>query len=492
MKWLPRIKVFLQFSLFVILFLFIILRILLVFSYSNDIGGIENNVVYSITKYLSDGCLYNDPESGNFNITQYSPVYYNLVTFICFVFKINPLTDVHLVYVIGRFLSLIFCGIGGVFLFKIFRDKFKIDFFTSFLLIVIYSFLLTRIHFSTRPDGLFSLLSILILHFFLKKNSLDFDHFFGFLKKNLILITLIFLAVLTKQSGIQYLFLYSFYFLIRKEYLNSILALIFFVLMTAVILFLFYIFNGEFFFKNIVGGVNNGFSFVRIVQVFQHLYSENSILLLVLFCSFIYVLVNNMSRQYFLICTNVIVLVGFALITSGKEGSWINYYNEFLINGLILLAIVLKDLEGYIKRMNIDLLFASFMILFQFPLSLFHKVYDEHYKHLTSNKSEYLNGIKVAQFLTNNLTKKDYFISFDTRIDAMLPLKTLIPNKDIVPSQSKFNYDKFNQKCKSNLIKYIVLENEVKQSSFMGINYRDYKKIDNRFGYTILMNMKSK
>ena len=192
--------------------LFLLLRIFLIGSYDADIGGVENNVAYSISKMLCGDALYENPESGSFDITQYTPLYYYIATGISQLFYLNPLNDLHAIYAVGRSLSLCFNLFSVVVLFLMLNRQFKINKHLAIIAACTYFIHLTRIHFAARPDALFALLFLLML--------VCFVFFFQQHKhKNIYLIGGILIAVLSvfvKQTGIQYLVIIPAYFILTK------------------------------------------------------------------------------------------------------------------------------------------------------------------------------------------------------------------------------------------------------------------------------------
>ena len=88
--------------------IFLLFRVIMIFCYHNDIGGIEHNVIFSICNVIAGEPLYEDPQMGNFNITQYTPVYYFINLICCEIFNLNPLDNLFQIYIIGRSLSFLF------------------------------------------------------------------------------------------------------------------------------------------------------------------------------------------------------------------------------------------------------------------------------------------------------------------------------------------------------------------------------------------------
>ena len=261
------LKLIFNFSL-IYAFLFLVFRTLLVFSYTPDLGGVESNVIYTVCKMLNGLRLYGDPEDLNFDITQYSPIYYYLHSGLCSLFSLKPLTDLHKIYILGRSLSLFFNLVGSAVIYHILYRLFAVSKRISFIAALIQFTYLTKLHFSSRPDGLFSLVYIaflfLMIHYFKEERKN---------KKEVYLYLACILAVISifiKQNGIQLPILIAAYFIIYGGGRSAIKPVI---VMTSVFSFIFFIFHdtyGSFFLKNIVGGLDNGISLARMYDVFSN------------------------------------------------------------------------------------------------------------------------------------------------------------------------------------------------------------------------------
>jgi hypothetical protein len=196
------------------------LRLLLVYSYASDIGGVENNVIYSVAKVLAGGTLYDNPETNNFNITQYSPLYYYTVIITTKLLKLNPISDLHAIYIIGRYYSLLFNLISVYLIYRLLTKKFYVEKKLALIAGIIYFIHLTRIHFAARPDALFGLIFILIIFCFVK--------YFQENSKNKIVfvlgLLLIVISIYIKQTGIQFLVIIPAYFFFIKKFHSFLLV----------------------------------------------------------------------------------------------------------------------------------------------------------------------------------------------------------------------------------------------------------------------------
>jgi hypothetical protein len=467
------------------LLVFLVFRILLLYSYESDIGGIENNVIYSICKVLNGGLLYDNPETGNFNITQYSPFYYYFPIFIGKILNLNPLNDLHSIYIISRFISLIFNLIGGLVIYKLLREVYKVKWQISIIAVSIYFLHLSRIHFASRPDSLFSLMSILVIYFLVKYLSEDnLKNNFRFL---VLALSIASLTIFVKQTGIQFLFIIPSFFLLTKKIKYFFISSFLMLLITSFYFSIFYLLYGYNFVSNVFGGLDNGISLVRAYDVFSHFFLKYQFIFIfgVFFSSYFFLKNKETSLRF--MSYNLTLLFFFALTTSIKEGSWINYYNEFLVAVIIITAIEINkyllkaDFSNSFTRGAIVIL-SIYIILLQ-PNIIIHKFFHEHSEHLKNTKANFEKKIKVATIINNKLADKSMFLAFDNHINSMLPIKAVVPNKDLVPSQSKFNYSKFDHGLKYGQVRYVIYPKKQEVMSFMGNDFSEFKKIydDNEF-----------
>jgi hypothetical protein len=455
---------------------FLAMRILLVFSTEADLGGIENNVIYSICKVLEGGALYENPENGNFNISQYSPLYYYLVTGLCQMFRLEPIENLYEIYIVARFLSLFFNLLSLVVVFIILRGIYKISW--PFLMPALaFSFLqFSRIHFSARPDALASFLFLLTVFFILKSLALD--------QKNSRKITTLILAtfvisigVFTKQSGVQLLFIPLFYFFIgeKKLFYISSVGIVFFSL---TMFGWFYLIYGEAFTQNTVGGLNNGVSLAQGFDVFSH-YSSLFQMVILVAAALIFLKKSSAvdrSRQFLRLLLVITFL--FAVISSIKLGSWINYYNEFTLAAVLFITIELNQLfaENLTKSFseNISALFIKICLVFMLPNLVITRYFHENSNQFSFDTVVYEKRRRLAHSLKEELNVNHYFVSFDPYLNAMLPLNAAIPNKDLLPPVSKFDYSRFSQLAALGKVRIWVFPAQNKTTAFLGVNLQEY------------------
>ena len=460
--------------------LFFIFRLLLVFSYSPDIGGIESNVIYTVGKMLKGLPLYGNPEDFNFDITQYSPLFYDLQVGICHILSLDPINDLHAIYITGRSLSLLFnvAGMGMVYL--TLSRLLKINKKISFITAVIQFFYLSKVHFAARPDGLFSFCYLVFLFLMIAY----FMHENGNKRNNFLYLAGIMavLSIFIKQNGIQLPLLLAGYFLIfgsMRDFLKiSCLMLVIFSLgMLA-----FFEIYGTLFFKNVFGGLDNGISILRMYDVFSNFHLHSMLILaLGIFLARLLFLSNRKPIEKFL-SMQVIGLFLFALVTSLKDGSWINYYNEFVIVTLIFTIYFFQSLfvsKTFYSQENSILNVFYIYILMLIPSILLYNIYHVHLPDLKKNASSYEEKKGIARDLQQLCQKNagTYFISFETELNAMLPVQAILPNKEIVVGCSKFNYKNYLAYIKSGRIRYMVTASDENIHSFLNADLTAFHPI---------------
>ena len=195
---------------------FLAARAVIMNSYHWDIGGIENSVVYSASKMLYGLPLYGDPESRNFDVTQYTPVYYHCLVGLARLADLNPMVDLHRIFLIGRGLSLVFDVLGAALVYRILAVVFKVDRRLSACAATLSLLTLSDFHFAARPDSLFSLSGTSVLYCFSvyltsEKGSRIPVHF-------LIGLMIASLSIFVKQTGIQYAAFIPLFFLSQRMY----------------------------------------------------------------------------------------------------------------------------------------------------------------------------------------------------------------------------------------------------------------------------------
>ena len=156
--------------------------------------------------------------------------------------------------------------------------------------------------------------------------------------------------------------------------------------LTAIFYFLFRSFYGESFFSNVVGGLHNNTSIARIYDMFSFFFSKFQLVFVAgVLSAFLFFDKNKSMSLRFLSFTSSFIFL-FAFVTSMKSGSWINYYNEFIIVVILLSAIALNTYYSkYLLEDRLHKAAAYTLALYLaiwLPNSVVQKVFHEHWEHL--------------------------------------------------------------------------------------------------------------
>lgn len=382
-----------------------------VFSPLPNIRGVEPNVVKSVQGVLNSELLYTDVSEPPYAVTQYTPLYYIVVINIADLLKIDPHHDIASLYRLGRFLSftclLGLLGATYLLLQRLVKDSLVKWGIIAFILTIQPWFVLFR------PDSMATLTALLVVYLYIayllstpeeQKSRLG--------KGTLIAIGFIaYLSFLTKQNFVIYWGCVAIFTLVRARWWDfvfvsagSVIALI----VTSIAFANYYSVipgDGNLFYANILGGINNGTSYLRAVSAVYNLYFIEYLPL-----AFILVIVaerviirpihsrNRAQRDvlFFLMWSALIVTLA-NLVIALKAGSAINYMTESLILSLIFgmyyISTINNELVNIVRRKRRYRYIVTFAVIWHlliFPIRFLND-YRQHMMPLAPDKvSEHL------------------------------------------------------------------------------------------------------
>ncbi|MDF9795311.1 hypothetical protein OKW21_000574 [Catalinimonas alkaloidigena] len=490
----------------------VVLRIVLIFTFIPDLGGVESNVIYSIQRVMDGYPLYMDPSDPPYSITQYTPIYYFIIYALGKLFQISA-SDVESIYILSRSVSFIF-NLGFAYLSAlILVDIFKGKKWMGFIAFTFAFVFLDEESFS-RPDSLYNVMVMATIYVFLlffRKGVKP--------KKVSLLVLASLLSVFTiyvKQSGIFLPVLLVFFVLVYCQNIRwaSISVATMLVSFTA-LLFLFTGGNLVPFFQNVVEGVNNGISLKWFVEkiVIEHFQKERFINIFGISLS-IYWLVKGGSHQLKFLGLAMLGSFLFALITGVKVGAAPNYFTEFIALTVIATLIFLQKYDRLIYEEkthhhdapdNFKILFYLILVGMTLLPRLAGKVDTELIKaqpHILG-KAGYQSNKAIADFMyeEEKIQPEDQvFITTHVHdyLNKFLYRNAIFPQKEIVyrNPEGVYDYNKFKQGLQNGDVKYIIASvaegnivteggEQVISEDFLSADYSDYKPIKELNGYVI-------
>lgn len=507
MKINSRINHYFSFIAVLIIILFLAIRLIIVFSKSTDLAGIEQNVIYSIQTLIYSGKLYTSPSKLPFSITQYTPLYYYVCHYTALLINIDA-SDFKAIYTIGRLWNIVFNLITAFIIFRIGRKILLLS-KNEALTLFILSFCMTFPHnFAVRPDSLHDMLGVVSFYFFIKYHS---DNEMANHKKIYLFLAVLFtaFAVFSKQSGIQLIIIYGGFLLINKDWKNLAVLSFFCITIYGGFLILFSSLYSSFF-ENVIGGVANG---INLTNFLKYVIGKNIFLLAVwpLILLFLYLVFKNNSifkgdKINRLLALTILGTLIFASATALKMGSTVQYYILYINFSLpyVFHYLHLKRENNSDKKRITFLAFNSYagLIVILFFASNIKLIRDFDYSDFLDKQR--FAATETAKYIENNIdSNSSKYVFANLTTDSSIPSRQsinnilfkncLVPEMDILeystgPSKV-IGYSAIENMFVQNKVKFLI-ESEPKSkfrllSNLESIKKSKYKLVKKVDGYLI-------
>ena len=485
-------------EIFLALFLIAILinRLLLSFSYYTEIGGSEQIFIYFIQKFSLNTPFWGDPETPPFNFCQYAPGYFFILNKLSFFVGIEPLKNVHQLYIFCRLINLSLNILSSYLIFIFLTKQFYVPRITSALFSLLSLSLFYVHNYCARPDSLKNVIfvfSMLLLYRSINKKTL-FNY--------VVIAFLTFINIVVKQDAFIFIAAVWIFYLVQKDWnglkINFLILLMLFTITS--------IYWGlqPFFLKNAIWGLNQGISIEYVLKMYKYLLIPRFLFFAVLFTYSVFSSNKQcrIDRSLSLIC--IILFIG-SSITSLKWGSTPVYFLEFFQVLLMVIAINFSSkktisTESSLLKVGVILLFTCSLFAYESTVGLV-AIFDntENEKH----KSDYYTCSKLADWIRSNDKNKPGFnvLTFEKSLVSHLADKCIFPTYETefpeymycgsIPFEKSnrpkqlFNYSTFSKAYVFDSLDYFVTKKADCDSIFLGINLTDRKKIMHFDDYTL-------
>ncbi len=476
---------------FIYLCSFVVIAILILFVIAShkDIRGVESNVVHSIQLILEKNSnLYQNPEVPPFDVTQYTPLYYVISDLILTMLKIDS-SDHYSIRIYTRVLSTIILSITTIYIFLFFQRKIKLPNFDSIVfssLFIVFSYPWFSI---SRPDifvPLFFVISLnLVSSYICEKKTIQ----------PILIGVLLFLGLASKLNMSIFIIAFGFYFLMNKYWKIMVLSTLSFITTTIIFTVITNLMGYDFLYikKNVIDGINNGVGiFYALEKPFKNFFSYYALLIL----SIVAMIVHNWSSLKktkknsilsLIFITNVFVFL-FAVVTSLKVGSAINYFNESLLCMLFLLGYILNNFHR-----NYSVLYKTVIMIFGINIAIIHTFF--YFPNLVRNhlqqKERSSHKEKVMDYLHNHLNS-NYFYSNIREISLSFPNNCILFSNDIhnrTFNRGVYDYTKLGNIIDNRSFRYIISYHKMK--FLYGISIKQHFILIKEFGSIYIYELKS-
>lgn len=327
--------------------------IALIHSYSFDIGGHEEFIVYYIRTFLESGDLYFPVKTYPYTQTIYTPLYFYLTSSLYKLFN-SDIIDIRAIYMTGRYINMVF-NIGSCLIIYLIGKRIQLK--PPFLLIAIIFFLfhLPEHNIAIRPDAM--------KDFFLLFSLLTNIYWYQSGKKAFLGISLIaaIISVFTKQDAIIYIMGFQFAMFLFGLYRKSICYVSILIILTTIILLMLNIYSGYTLFENIFfANIDFSWDFIPRWLLDIKSLAIASIIPLSVICIALF---RHTDYPRVLIFTLGIFFL-LSLISGVKFGAAGNYYTHFYIILGIAFTYCLQKLKWIYA---ITALTLTFILNFHIP-----------------------------------------------------------------------------------------------------------------------------
>ncbi len=479
-------------ALAISLFIFVgllFIRVNLIFTYSLDLEGVEQDEIYTIQRVLAGFPVYEDPEQPPFSITQKTPLYHYLCLTVGKIFQVSP-DQPREVYLLNRWTSLILslCTlIVGYFIQRrLFSTSIKVAITICALMFICY-----EPHMYDRPDSLYSFLFLITIALLW-----HYTNPISEAKKSWILIlTAIMCAIVmfSKQSGIILPALCGGFILFFERNIRRVLLFGGVFIAGLGIMFLLTIalpgMDTAVFTANVFKGVQNGIDLTWAWEfIYNRSYKKFSLFFIIGFLIIIdwFFITKTQDDLRRITAFSMLGTFLFANLTGLKSGSTPSYFTEFVNLTLIAMPVYYRDITGLmnkevIKRFKVIIFLG---LLFLIPVQTSNKNLIAPFK--LADPLWFANCAEVKNYAQQNLAlgKNEWIYTDDELLKLYLFRNILLPQDDIYMT-SPFSYKNFWNSFKNGRVKYIISSNTPENIFAMEANLSGYQAIDSVGNYFI-------
>ncbi|HRY33724.1 MAG TPA: hypothetical protein P5531_12225 [Bacteroidales bacterium] len=404
------------------------IRIRLVNVVVPNVGGIEQNVIYSCQTLASGKTLYTDPELEPYSFIQYTPLYFYLVAAGGKLMGIQAGEPFHWC-ALSRFMSLIFNLLLIIVVYfslrKLYTGRPWNHLLTALLLFVFFE----QQDYS-RPDSLYHLFFALTIFQFTRIYRLRGNN--GIRLPLILAAVFLSLSIFSKQSGV-FLLLYTLIALVilKVRLRNSLLFMAAFVLSTALLYLLLLPEPPMVVYKNIVIGIMNGFDLAWAIRLYLlPALPRFMVFFFVIILALLFRRQAQLAGLWFL-TAGALFYVIIAVMSGMKWGSGTNYFFECCLLSLLLIPALLQLFSDTWKPEILKPMLLAAVIVFILPQPGI-VAWRDYYK------NDLDTYIKERQ-LSNSLRAKPWFKAEDrvvvlqqTWLNNFLYDKALFPQPDVI------------------------------------------------------------
>ena len=439
---------------FSILIVFLgVYRGIIAFSYAPELTNGESNNIWNAINVSQGKPIYTNPEALPLEIFQYTPLSQLPIIVAAYVFDPNDQDYVHNIIVVGRLMSLLLNALTALMLFLACRLLVATDRWIIAFSCLLGFMLFTHAAFAVRPDASALFLMMTAFYLFAKHTvSKKYVHLF-------LAALVLALAFMTKQDSMVVIIPLSLALLLRSKWKQLILFDMVFLFSLAAIILWGHVALGHYFLTSIVNGIRNPSSLqqleavlVRFIDLYPfHFFAANTAIVAAL-------LYHKKRPELLPLTLTTLFYEAFAVMTSAKIGSWVNYYTPFVLFGGVLIFVMLS--EHWRQHHSLVRPISLLLVILVSGIFIFRQAYaftSPYLKH-TETKDHY-----VSQCNELSQLGKELQLQPDNRIMVVDPLMRIIMGRNtVMPNMeyygiSPFDYSLFRDNS-TDKVDFIIFE----------------------------------
>jgi hypothetical protein len=461
-------------------------RCMIAFSYAPELVNGESNNIWNAIKVNRDLPIYSDPEALPLEIFQYTPLSQLPIIIAAGAFDASDSNYVHNITVVGRLVSLVLNMLTLLMLFLACRLLVTTDRWVIAMGCMLGFMSFTHSSFAIRPDATAFFLMMTAFYLFAKYTASE-KTWYLFLSASVLA-----LAFMAKQDAMVIVAPLSLTLLLQRKWKQLVLFDFVFISMLAAMVLLGHALLGPFFLTSVVNGVRNPSALQQMLAVLLRFIDLYPFHFLAANTAIAVVIWHHRSRpELLLLALTTLFFEVFAMMTSAKIGSWVNYYTPFLLFSSVLVIIMLTD---YVKQSRSLARHRSLLLVMLVAgIFIFRQTYafTAPFLKYGTAKAHYADQWKDLQQLRNelHLMPDDRIMVVDPLTRIMLAHHTIIPNIEYY-GISPFDYSQF-RKGAADKVDHILFAPSDKASirnlmQFFHIDASQFAEIETTTGFMIL------
>ncbi len=446
-----------------------------------DIAGMDMNVVYTIQQILLGHPPYQPTGEAPYAITQYTPLYYYFSAAVAKSFGISG-EDVIGVTRAARAFSVFVAVMLSVVCYRFLRSRVAAGGRVSLVATVFIMLATSHWYFGARPDGLATLFTILCFYFLTADNR---SGTWPVVAAAFCAVA----AVLSKQTGL-FALLVGGVFLVSQRAWRSLAVASCTVVAASIAVWLAAPVTGSAIKANVIDGIDNGISMlqVSVLLAYGPFYYWFAPVIAASLAVVPWLVGRSTSGTARLLAIAVPLSFAVSMISALKTGSAENYFNEFIILGVLAVVcafVSAPEGERELRPAGRLATIVNVYLLLFLTVRTGHQVYTTYLYHRSDPQTRLPSQQPPAAWVRRHLEPGRHAIGFAVGLSNALPERMLLPHKELALHAFRrglVDYSRFRQDVESGKVQFAIVRNGEPLPPYLDARFDNFQPV-RRFRY---------